>query len=212
MSGDVIFCCRTLAYLQTVQAQLANSSNVGTGLRPTEVHLPSGCIQETDANYKGDLVGGVISNTMDGDACCQLCRYPCIPCALSDQSIRCSASGFAVAARLTLQLWNFLGRVVYIGFDQQRKGWGSVLPAVQTYILAGSESVKERCFSQRFGPCAPHVVLRDAASSQAGEIIGAEAKDRAAIDMGSSILLSSADVVCKAEARLSRACLRTFAA
>ena len=38
------------------------------------MRLPSGCIQETDANYRGDLVSGVLNNTRDGDQCCQLCR------------------------------------------------------------------------------------------------------------------------------------------
>ena len=51
-----------------------NATAVGNGLRPFEVRLPSGCIQETDANYRGDLVSGVLNNTMDGDQCCQLCR------------------------------------------------------------------------------------------------------------------------------------------
>ena len=62
--------------------QLANSTAVGDGLRPFEVRLPSGCIEETDANYKGDLVSGVLNNTMDGDQCCQLCR--CVPAPLQD--------------------------------------------------------------------------------------------------------------------------------
>ena len=66
--------CRTLAYLKAAQAQLVNATAVGNGLRPFEVRLPSGCIQETDANYRGDLVSGVLNNTMDGDQCCQLCR------------------------------------------------------------------------------------------------------------------------------------------
>ena len=66
--------CRTLAYLKAAQAQLVNATAVGNGLRPFEVRLPSGCIQETDANYKGDLVSGVLNNTMDGYQCCQLCR------------------------------------------------------------------------------------------------------------------------------------------
>ena len=69
-----VLSCRTLAYLKAVQAQLVNATAVGNGLRPFEVRLPSGCIQETDANYKGDLVSGVLNNTMDGDQCCQLCR------------------------------------------------------------------------------------------------------------------------------------------
>ncbi|CAK0786944.1 hypothetical protein CVIRNUC_010158 [Coccomyxa viridis] len=64
----------TLAYLKAAQAQLVNATAVGNGLRPFEVRLPSGCIQETDANYRGDLVSGVLNNTMDGDRCCQLCR------------------------------------------------------------------------------------------------------------------------------------------
>ena len=63
-----------MAYLKAVQAQLVNATAVGNGLRPFEVRLPSGCIQETDANYRGDLVSGVLNNTMDGDQCCQLCR------------------------------------------------------------------------------------------------------------------------------------------
>lgn len=66
--------CRTLEYLQTAQAELVNSTDVNNGLRPFEVRLPSGCIQETDANFKGDLVSGVLNNTMDGDQCCQRCR------------------------------------------------------------------------------------------------------------------------------------------
>lgn len=66
--------CRTLAYLQMAQAALMNATAVSSGLRPFEVRLPSGCIQETDANFKGDLVTGVLNNTMDGDRCCQLCR------------------------------------------------------------------------------------------------------------------------------------------
>jgi len=192
-SGSVIFCCRTLAYLQTVQAQLANSSNVGTGLRPTEVHLPSGCIQETDANYKGDLVGGVISNTMDGDACCQLCRYPLIHCTLSNQSIRCSASGFAVAALHTVQLWDLLGRVVGIGGNQQRQGWGSVLPAVQVCILAGYESIKNNVSRRGLNNALLFFLfLSDAALGQAGGYLVLRQKAIAAVDMGYSVITSGA--------------------
>lgn len=57
--------------------QLDNTTDVEGGLRPTEVRLPAGCIQETDANYKGDAVSGVLNGTMSGDACCQHCR--CTP-------------------------------------------------------------------------------------------------------------------------------------
>lgn len=74
ISQPSIIPCRTLAYLKAAQAQLVNATAVGNGLRPFEVRLPSGCIQETDANYRGDLVSGVLNNTMDGDRCCQLCR------------------------------------------------------------------------------------------------------------------------------------------
>ena len=74
--AEVLRLCRTLAYLQTAQAELLNSTAVSSGLRPFEVRLPSGCIQETDANFKGDLVSGVLNNTRDGDQCCQQCRWP----------------------------------------------------------------------------------------------------------------------------------------
>lgn len=74
-----LLCCRTLAYLQAAQAQLLNATNINGGLRPTEVRLPSGCIQEEDANYKGTLVSPVLNNTMDGDQCCQMCRCECAP-------------------------------------------------------------------------------------------------------------------------------------
>ena len=70
----IVAFCRTLAYLQTAQAMLLNATNVSSGLRPFEVRLPAGCIQETDANFEGDLVSGVLNNTMEGDQCCQLCR------------------------------------------------------------------------------------------------------------------------------------------
>ncbi len=70
-------CRRTLAYLQVAQAQLLNATAINGGLRPTEVRLPSGCIQEEDANYKGELVSPVLDNTMDGDRCCQMCRCDC---------------------------------------------------------------------------------------------------------------------------------------
>ena len=72
-----LLCYRTLAYLQAAQAQLLNATNIDGGLRPTEVRLPSGCIQEEDANYKGNLVSPVLNNTMDGDQCCQMCRCEC---------------------------------------------------------------------------------------------------------------------------------------
>ena len=71
--------CRTLAYLQAAQAQLLNATNIDGGLRPTEVRLPLGCIQEEDANYKGTLVSPVLNNTRDGDQCCQICRCECSP-------------------------------------------------------------------------------------------------------------------------------------
>lgn len=73
-SEAFVTACRTLAYLQAAQKELLNSTDVSNGLRPFEVRLPSGCIQETDANFKGDLVSGVLNNTKDGDQCCQQCR------------------------------------------------------------------------------------------------------------------------------------------
>ena len=54
--------------------ELGNSSSVNGGLRPTEVRLPSGCIEEIDANYKGDLLTDILPNTTSGDMCCQACR------------------------------------------------------------------------------------------------------------------------------------------
>jgi hypothetical protein len=72
---------RLLSYLQGIQAQVSNGSAgaVGGGLRPTEVLLGSGCIEEIDANYKGDLLSGVLANTASGDVCCKQCRraYAC---------------------------------------------------------------------------------------------------------------------------------------
>ena len=80
-------CCRVLAYLQVIQGEVSNSSSaaVGGGLRPTEVTLNAGCIEEVDANYKGDLLSGVLSSVKSGDDCCAKCRRaprpPCAPAA-----------------------------------------------------------------------------------------------------------------------------------
>jgi hypothetical protein len=70
-----LMCCSTWDYLKAVREQLSNSSDIKGGLRPTEVRLPSGCIEEIDANYKGELLSDVLPNTTSGDACCQSCRY-----------------------------------------------------------------------------------------------------------------------------------------
>ena len=91
---------RVLSYLQGIQAQVSNGSSaaVGSGLRPTEVLLSSGCIEEIDANYKGDLLSGVLSNVASGDACCQQCRPAQTPapwlCGLSS-ACRCHAAAAA---------------------------------------------------------------------------------------------------------------------
>ena len=63
-----------LAYLQGVQSQAGSPAPGSSGLRPTEVQLPSGCVQEVDANYKGDLLSGVIASQQSGDTCCQRCK------------------------------------------------------------------------------------------------------------------------------------------
>ena len=68
-------CRSVLEYLQGVKAQVGSPAAGGAGqLRPTEVQLPSGCVEEVDANYKGDLLSGVIASQQSGDACCQRCK------------------------------------------------------------------------------------------------------------------------------------------
>ena len=76
---SVIPCCRVLDYLNDIQGKLKNPSGVGSGLRPSEVRLPSGCIEEIDANYKGDLVSGVLTSVQSGDTCCQKCQCAFFP-------------------------------------------------------------------------------------------------------------------------------------
>lgn len=67
-------CARTWTYLLSVKDAVSNSSNVSGGLRPTEIRLRSGCIEEIEANYKGDLVSDVLASIPGGDECCQACR------------------------------------------------------------------------------------------------------------------------------------------
>ena len=69
------------AYLQGIQGQLNDSSGaaVGGGLRPTEVNLSAGCVEEIDANYKGALLSDVLSNVKSGDDCCAQCRHASLP-------------------------------------------------------------------------------------------------------------------------------------
>ena len=66
-------------YLQFVQKNISQTKNVNSGLTPTEVPLPSGCIEEIDANYVGDNVSDVITNGtfITADDCCQKCRCAC---------------------------------------------------------------------------------------------------------------------------------------
>ena len=46
-----------------------------------QIMLPSGCIEELDAEYSGTNVSIILSNTVNGvtsnspDLCCQLCKY-----------------------------------------------------------------------------------------------------------------------------------------
>ncbi|CAL8464903.1 g4438 [Coccomyxa elongata] len=64
----------TWTYLLGVRDAVSNSSLVSNGLRPTEVRLQSGCIEEIEANYQGDLISNVLPNTAGSNQCCQACR------------------------------------------------------------------------------------------------------------------------------------------
>ena len=68
--------CSALQYLQDVQKNVSQTKNVDNGLKPTEILLPSGCIEEIDANYEGTDVSGIITNgtQLTADDCCQLCQ------------------------------------------------------------------------------------------------------------------------------------------
>ncbi|CAL8464922.1 g4457 [Coccomyxa elongata] len=61
-----------LSYLQSIQAEVSGSP---AGSPPSGQQLaPSGCIQESDANYKGDLLSDVLMGVQTADACCQACK------------------------------------------------------------------------------------------------------------------------------------------
>jgi hypothetical protein len=61
-------------YLASVQAQLTNSTNVASALRPTEVRLPGGCISETSANYEGTLIQSLRGQQFSQGDCCDYCK------------------------------------------------------------------------------------------------------------------------------------------
>lgn len=62
----------TLAYLQSIQAQIFGSPS---GSPPSgQQQWPSSCTQESDANYKGDLLSDVLTGVQSADACCQACK------------------------------------------------------------------------------------------------------------------------------------------
>ena len=84
-----IWCARTWRYLQSIQEEISNSSNVSGGLRPTEIRLRSGCIEEIEANYKGDAVSDILPNISGGDECCQNCRSVVSCCCARTRPIPC---------------------------------------------------------------------------------------------------------------------------
>ena len=67
-------------YLDFVQSEVANATDINGGLKPTEVRLPAGCIAELDAAYQGSPVTDIIALGSNStvqptmDTCCQLCR------------------------------------------------------------------------------------------------------------------------------------------
>ena len=65
-----------MEYLQFVQKNISSLKNVNGGLKPTEVPLPSGCIEELDANYEGENVSGIITDgsSLTADDCCLKCK------------------------------------------------------------------------------------------------------------------------------------------
>ena len=68
--------CRAVQYLKNVQKNVSSLDNVNSGLKPTEIPLPSGCIEEIDANYEGDNVSGIIldGTQLTADDCCMKCK------------------------------------------------------------------------------------------------------------------------------------------
>lgn len=63
-------------YLQAVAKNVSSLQNVNNGLKPTEVSLPSGCIEEIDANYEGDTVSDILTDPagLTADDCCLKCK------------------------------------------------------------------------------------------------------------------------------------------
>ena len=68
--------CSAVQYLQAVAKNVSSLQNVNNGLKPTEVSLPSGCIEEIDANYEGDTVSDILTDPagLTADDCCLKCK------------------------------------------------------------------------------------------------------------------------------------------
>ena len=71
--------CSLVNFLQTAQRNISNPSTINNGTKPTELWLPSNCIQELDANFEGTSVSGILlpaaNSTQNVDDCCALCRW-----------------------------------------------------------------------------------------------------------------------------------------
>ena len=65
-------------HLQAAQVNVSNPSLINGGVKPTELRLPSGCIQELDSNYMGTTVSGILTaaagTSQTVDTCCQKCK------------------------------------------------------------------------------------------------------------------------------------------
>ena len=71
--------CSLVNFLQTAQRNISNPSTINNGTKPTELWLPSNCIQELDANFEGTSVSDILlpaaNSTQNVDDCCALCRW-----------------------------------------------------------------------------------------------------------------------------------------
>lgn len=70
--------CSLVNFLEAAQRNISNPSTINNGTKPTELWLPSNCIQELDANYEGTAESGILqpaaNSTQTVDDCCALCK------------------------------------------------------------------------------------------------------------------------------------------
>ena len=70
--------CSLVSFLQAAQQNVSNPSTINNGTKPTELYLPTNCILEQDANYKGSSVSGILTpasgSTQTANDCCKKCR------------------------------------------------------------------------------------------------------------------------------------------